>query len=101
MVLNSISILLILGGIFFLIVGAIGMLRLPEVFTRSHAVSLTDTLGAFLTLVGLALYQGFTINMVKILVVLALLFLLNPVIAHATLRAAYRVGVRPKTGNHS
>ena len=98
MVLNFFSMLLILGGLFFLIVGAIGMLRLPEVFTRSHAVSLTDTLGAFLTLVGLALYQGFTINAVKILVVLALLFLLNPVISHATLRAAYRVGEKPVSG---
>lgn len=89
------AIVLILVGLFFLVVAAIGMVRLPDVFARSHAVSLTDSLGAFCVLVGLSLYQGFGINMLKILGVLALLFLLNPVIAHATLRAAYRSGVKP------
>ncbi len=89
------SIVFILAGLFFLVVAAIGTLRLPDVFTRSHAVSLTDSLGAFFVLFGLSLYQGFGINMLKILGVLALLFLLNPVIAHATLRAAYRTGVKP------
>jgi multicomponent Na+:H+ antiporter subunit G len=91
-----IAVTLIVTGLFFLVVAAIGMLRLPDVFTRSHAVSLTDSLGAFCVLTGLAVYQGFGINMLKILVVLVLLFLLNPVIAHATLRAAYRAGVKPQ-----
>ena len=98
---DIIAIPLILVGLFFLMVAAIGMLRLPDVFARSHAVSLTDSLGAFCMLVGLALYQGFGINMLKILVVLALLFLLNPVIAHATIRAAYRVGVKPQAEGDS
>jgi len=86
----------ILVGVFFLVVAAIGTLRLPDVFTRSHAVSLTDSLGAIFVLAGLSIYQGFGINMVKILVVLVLLLLLNPVIAHATVRAAYRAGVKPQ-----
>ncbi|MEO8326934.1 MAG: monovalent cation/H(+) antiporter subunit G [Nitrospirota bacterium] len=88
---------LILAGVFFLVVAAIGTLRLPDVFSRSHAVSLTDSLGAICVLAGLALYQGFGINMLKILVVLVLLILLNPVIAHATIRAAYRAGLKPQT----
>lgn len=92
-----IAMALILVGLFFLVVAAIGMLRLPDVFTRSHAVSLTDSLGAFFVLVGLSLYQGFGINMLRVLVVLVLLFLLNPVIAHAALRAAYRAGLKPQT----
>jgi multicomponent Na+:H+ antiporter subunit G len=87
----------ILVGVFFLVVAAIGTLRLPDVFTRSHAVSLTDSLGAIFVLAGLSIYQGFGINMLKILVVLILLLLLNPVIAHATVRAAYRAGVKPQT----
>lgn len=95
------SIAFILAGLFFLLVAAIGTIRLPDVFTRSHAVSLTDSLGAFCVLFGLSLYQGFGINMLKILVVLALLLLLNPVIAHATLRAAYRAGVKPQTEEKS
>ena len=86
---------LILVGLFFLLVAAVGVLRLPDVFTRSHAVSLTDSLGALFLLGGLALYQGFSANLAKILIVLVLLYLLNPVIAHATVRAAHRSGLKP------
>ena len=86
---------LILVGLFFLFVAAVGVLRLPDVFTRSHAVSLTDSLGALFLLGGLALYQGFSVNLAKILIVLVLLYLLNPVIAHATVRAAHRSGLKP------
>ncbi len=82
-------------GLFFLVVAAIGMVRMPDVFSRSHALALTDTLGASLVLIGLALHQGFTLTAGKTLVVLALLLLLNPVISHATLRAALRAGLTP------
>ena len=90
-----IAIALIVAGLFFLVVGAIGMLRLPNIFARAHALSLTDSLGAFLVLVGLALYQGVSVNLLRILIVLALIYRLNPVISHATVRAAYRAGMRP------
>jgi len=89
------SIIFIVVGLFFLIVAAIGVIRLPDVFSRSHAVSLTDSLGAFLMLIGIALHEGPGKNMLKILVVLALLYILNPVIAHATIRAALRSGLKP------
>ena len=81
-----------------LVVGSIGTLRLPDVFARSHALSLTDSLGAVLVLAGLAVYQGLSMNFLKIMVVLGLVYMLNPVIAHATIRAAYRAGVRPSEG---
>jgi multicomponent Na+:H+ antiporter subunit G len=89
------SIIFIVAGLFFLIVAAIGVIRFPDVYSRSHAVSLTDSLGAFLMLVGIALHEGLSINMLKILVVLILLYILNPVIAHATVRAALRSGLKP------
>ena len=92
---TPVSIGLIVVGLFFLFVAAIGVLRLPDVYTRSHAVSLTDSLGALFVLGGLALYEGISTNLVKILVVLILLYLLNPVIAHATVRSAYRSGLKP------
>ncbi|MDA1312076.1 MAG: monovalent cation/H(+) antiporter subunit G [Acidobacteria bacterium] len=92
---TALSIALIVVGLFFLAVAALGMVRLPDVYTRSHAVALTDSLGAFFLLAGLALNQGFSTNLVRILVVLALLYLLNPVISHATVRAALRAGVKP------
>jgi len=92
---NILAIIFIVAGLFFMIVSAVGVVRLPDVFSRSHAVSLTDSLGAFLILIGIALHEGLGTNMLKILVVLALLYILNPVIAHATIRAALRSGLKP------
>ncbi len=89
------AVMFIVAGLFFLIVAAIGVIRLPDVFTRSHAVSLTDSLGALLLLVGIAIYEGLSMNVLKIFAVLSLLYLQNPVIAHATLRAAVRAGLKP------
>ena len=89
------AIIFIVAGLFFLIIAAIGMIRLPDVFSRSHAISLTDSLGAFLMLIGIALHEGLGTNMLKILVVLSLLYIINPVITHATVRAALRSGLKP------
>lgn len=90
-----VSTIFILAGLFFLIVAAIGVLRLPDVFSRSHAVSLTDSLGAFLMLFGIAIHEGLSKNVLKIFAVLTLLYIQNPVIAHATIRAALRAGLKP------
>jgi len=92
---------LILAGLFFLFVAALGVLRLPDVLTRAHAVSLTDSLGALFLLSGLAVYQGFSTNLVRIVIVMVLLCLLNPVIAHATVRSAMRSGVEAWTREDS
>jgi multicomponent Na+:H+ antiporter subunit G len=92
---DLLSIIFMSAGLFFLIVAAIGVIRLPDVYSRSHAVSLTDSLGASLMLVGIAFHEGLDTNTLKILVVLALLYILNPVIAHATIRAALRSGLKP------
>ena len=92
---TAVSIGLIVVGLFFLLVAALGMVRLPDVYTRSHAVGMTDSLGAFFLLTGLAANQSDFTNMLRILVVLAILYLLNPVIGHATVRAALRSGVKP------
>ena len=89
------AISLIVVGLIFLVIGSIGMLRLPDVFSRAHALSLTDSLGAIFVLLGLAVYEGFTMNFPRIMVVLVLVYLMNPVISHATIRAAYRSGLRP------
>lgn len=94
---TTLAMVLIGAGSFFLVVAAIGMVRLPDVFSRSHALGLTDSMGATLVLLGLAINQGFTLTATKTLVVLLLLLLINPVISHATLRAALRAGVKPWT----
>ena len=92
---DILAVLFIVAGLFFLIVAAIGVIRLPDVFSRSHAISLTDSLGAFLMLIGIAFHEGLEKNVLKILVVLALLYIQNPVISHATIRAALRTGLKP------
>ena len=61
---------LMLVGLFFLLVGAVGVVRFPDVFSRSHAVGLTDSVGGLFMLSGLAVYQGVSGNMVRVLVVL-------------------------------
>jgi len=97
---HILAIIFMSAGLFFLVVAAIGVVRLPDVFSRSHAVSLTDSLGAFLMLIGVAFHEGLHTNTLKIIVVLVLLYILNPVIAHATIRAALRSGLKPwKKGN--
>lgn len=93
---NAASWLLILAGSFFILVGAFGMLRLPDVFTRMHAASLIETLGAGLLFVGLMLQAGFTQVTLKLLFILLLFFLTSPVITHALAQAALEAGIKPK-----
>jgi len=94
----AVGMVLIVIGLFFLVVAAVGMVRLPDVYSRSHALSITDSLGALFLLVGLAVYQGLNMTSLRIFGVLVLIYLLNPVTAHATVRAAYRAGVKPWNG---
>ncbi len=89
---------LILAGGFFLVVGAIGLHRMPEIFTRLHAASLIDTTGAGLMLAGLMAVAGFSLVTVKLAILLVLLWLLGPVATHAVARAALQAGIRPWLG---
>ena len=75
-------------GTLFLLIGATGLLRLPDVFTRLHGASVTDTLGAGAILLGLALAAGWGLLMGKILALLLIMALLGPSTAHALARAA-------------
>ena len=88
------GIMLAAGG-FFAVVGAVGMLRMPDFYTRMHAASVTDTLGAGLILFGLMLQGGFTLVSVKLLVILLLMLLTGPVATHALARAAMHAGLQP------
>ena len=71
-------------------------MRFPDVFSRSHAVGITDSVGGLFMLSGLAVYQGVTATWCACWS-FCLLYLLNPVMTHATLRAALRAGVKPWT----
>lgn len=85
----------ILAGSFFTIVGMVGILRMPDFYTRLHAASVTDTLGAALICGGLMLQAGPTLVSAKLVFILALLFFTGPVITHALAQAALAAGVAP------
>lgn len=88
--------LCILAGSFFLLTGALGFVRMPEVFTRLHAASIIDTLGAGLLIIGLMLQAGLTLVSAKLFFILALIFFTGPVITHALAQAALSAGVEPR-----
>lgn len=94
---NLVAAGLMMAGLLFLVVAAVGFIRLPDVYTRSHALGITDTMGVGLVLSGLAFYQGVTVEALKTVLILILLFHLNPAISHMTVRAALRSGVQPWT----
>ena len=85
----------LLAGGAFSIVGAVGMLRMPDFYTRMHAASVVDTLGAGFILFGLLLQAGFTLVAVKLLMIGALLLFTSPTAGHALARAAYERGLEP------
>lgn len=80
--------LALLTGSFFIVVGGIGLLRLPDFYTRIHGAGITDTAGAGLILLGLALHSGFSLVTIKLGLILLFLWFTNPVATHALARAA-------------
>ena len=84
---------LVVGSI-FCVIGAVGMLRLPDFYARTHAAGITDTLGAGLILVGLMMVAGPTLIAVKLLLILIFMYVVGPTAGHALFKAAYAYGVR-------
>ncbi|MBM3941178.1 MAG: monovalent cation/H(+) antiporter subunit G [SAR202 cluster bacterium] len=84
-------------GLMFMVVTSIGLLRLPDFFTRAHAVSKTETMGIMCVMLGLAVYEGFSAVSVKLLVAWVFVVLGNPLAIHLLMRAAIRSGLRPWT----
>lgn len=85
---------LIAGG-FFCVVGAVGLLRMPDFYTRMHAASVIETLGAGLILLGLLLQAGFTLVAVKLLMLGLLILFISPTATHALARAGIVRGLKP------
>ena len=97
-IMDVVSAIFLLVGSVFALIGSIGIVRMPDVFTRLHAAGITDTLGAAGVLLGLALKAGFSLLLVKLLLMLAFLLLLNPTACHALARAALHGLRRPWMG---
>jgi multicomponent Na+:H+ antiporter subunit G len=93
--LDVISWVCLVGGSFFCIVGGIGLIRMPDFYTRMQAASLTETLGAGLILLGLLIQAGLTLIGAKIVMVGLLIFFTSPTATHALAKAALVRDLQP------
>ena len=85
---STLSAACLLAGAFFCIVGCLGLVRMPDLYPRMHAASVTDTLGAGLLIVGLLLESGLNLISAKLVVLGLLIFLTSPTATHALAQAA-------------
>lgn len=94
-VLEALSWACLIGGVAFALIGAVGMLRLPDVFSRMHAAGIIDALAAGLVLLGLALQAPSWLVAAKLLLVYVFILFTVPTATHALARAALNGGVKP------
>jgi len=87
--------IVVTAGAFFLLVGGIGLVRLPDFYSRAHATGKSDTLGVILVTLGLVIHEGLTLNSAKLVLIMAFVGLTNPTATHALMRAAVRFGLKP------
>lgn len=87
-----------LAGAILCIVGTIGVLRFPDFYTRLHAASITDTSGAGLVIIGMALMAPHWLVLVKLFCMLGFLMLASATGSHALANAAHVAGLQPKIG---
>ncbi len=106
MVLEVLSWISICGGLFFMLVGTIGILRLPDVYTRLHAAGMTDTMGAGFLILGLCFqaisgmmhdHPSWWTVLVRLVLIYAFLLFTSPIATHALARAGLAGGVEPWT----
>lgn len=95
LLLDVLSWICLLGGAIFLLIGAIGVLRFPDFYTRLHAVSVCDTLGAGLVLVGLMFQGGLSLVTVKLLLIFYFMMFSGPTAVHALAQAALQSKLKP------
>ncbi len=98
-VLDLASWITLVAGSLLCIVGGIGLLRLPDFYSRTHAVGLTDTLGATLIVLGLMLQADLGVTTVKLAMLAVLLHVTSPTGTHALVKAAHSRGVRVRDGD--
>ena len=94
MTLDIVSWILLLAGSIFVLIGAVGIWRLPDFYTRLHSAGLTDTMGAGLVLLGLLLQAETFMVGIKLVIIGAFMLFTSPTTSHATARAALAAGLR-------
>ncbi|MBR6755988.1 MAG: monovalent cation/H(+) antiporter subunit G [Peptococcaceae bacterium] len=87
-----IAVILLVGSLFFFLASAIGMIRLPDFYSRLHASGNSETMGLMLACLGLVFYEGPTLTAIKIVIIFLLVFLANPIGTHVLGKAALKSG---------
>ena len=87
--------ILLAAGSIFLLIGSLGLLRLPDFFSRLHAAGISDTVGLVLVVIGLMLQAGTILIAAKLAFLSIFLFFTSPTATHAIARAALHSGLRP------
>lgn len=97
MLVDLLSGLFITLGVIALLIGSLGLVRLPDLFSRTHAVGMMDTAGVGFIILGLILHEGLTLISFKLALVGIFLFFTSPISTHAVAQGAFRSGLRPIT----
>ena len=95
LILDLISAGLLAAGSIFVLIGAFGLIRLPDFYTRLHAAGITDTLGAEFILLGLMFQAGLSLVTVKLILISLFIFFTSPTATHAVANAARVMGLKP------
>lgn len=82
-------------GVIALIIGSLGLIRLPDLYSRTHAVGMMDTAGVGFIILGLIIHEGLTLISFKLALIGIFLFFTSPIATHAVAQVAYRSGVKP------
>jgi len=93
---DILSWLFILAGSAGIVISSLGLLRLPDFYTRLHAGGVIDTFGAELLIIGMAIQAGFSLLTAKLFIVGLFLFFTGPTATHATANAAWVAGLKPR-----
>ncbi len=95
MALDILSWVLLTAGGISVLIGGIGALRMPDLYTRMHAASVTDSLGSILVLTGIMLQAGLSLAAIKLAAILLFLLLTSPTASNALATAAMLAGNKP------
>jgi multicomponent Na+:H+ antiporter subunit G len=92
LVLSGLSITI---GVIALLIGSLGLIKLPDVYCRIHAVGMIDTAGASFIILGMIIHQGFSLVSFKLALIGVFLFFTSPIATHAVAQVAHKMGVKP------
>ena len=87
----------LMSGVAFILIGVVGLLRFPDIYARLHATSLTDTLGTSLIIVGLCLHAGWSLALIKLIMIALFVLISTPTATHALANASF---LSEKTDHH-